>query len=68
MSEKLLRISAVVEATGISRSLIYQKIKAGKFPAPIRIDEETRVAVWPSSAIDAWISATINNAIKETSK
>jgi prophage regulatory protein len=53
MIQKFMRLDAVVDATGLSRSSIYRQIKAGKFPAPIKILGE-RVAVWPESAIANW--------------
>ena len=34
---KFLRLSAVIEATGWSRTTIWRKVKAGLFPAPIPI-------------------------------
>jgi prophage regulatory protein len=53
MVQKFMRLDAVVDATGLSRSSIYRQIKAGKFPAPIKILGE-RVAVWPEKSIAEW--------------
>ena len=34
---KLLRLPAVLQATGLARSTIYRMIAEGKFPAPIKV-------------------------------
>lgn len=61
MSEKLLRLSAVEDQTGLSRSVIYRMIKAGEFPAPIQLTGARAVA-WPSSSVDTWIQSRIASA------
>lgn len=53
----LLRLPAVRERTGLSRSKIYEMMGEGKFPKPIKHSE--RVNVWPSDQVDAWIAARI---------
>lgn len=53
MVQKFLRLDAVLEATGMSRSSIYRQIQAGKFPKPVKVLGE-RVAVWPESIIAEW--------------
>ena len=55
MVQKFMRLDAVVEATGLSRSSIYRQIQAGKFPKPLKVLGE-RVAVWPENSIAAWQS------------
>lgn len=37
MTERIIRLSEVVEQTGLSRSTIYRQIEAGTFPRQIRI-------------------------------
>ncbi|MDY0035071.1 MAG: AlpA family transcriptional regulator [Zoogloea oleivorans] len=54
---RLLRIPDVQHQCGIGRSAIYSRIKAGTFPAPVKLG--SRVAVWPASVIDAWIAQQI---------
>lgn len=51
--ERVLRIREVVERTGRSRSMVYDDIKAGRFPAPIRIG--LRAVAWRQGDIDRWI-------------
>jgi prophage regulatory protein len=47
-----LRLPAVIEHVGKSRSAIYRDIQAGTFPAPIRIGAQS--VAWDESAIVAW--------------
>ena len=42
----LLRKPAVLAATGWSNSTLYDKMKAGVFPKPTRLDPNGRVVVW----------------------
>ncbi len=50
--DRILRLKAVLETTGLSRSTLYRKIQAGTFPPQIRI--ATRCTGWRESAIAAW--------------
>jgi prophage regulatory protein len=43
---RVLRKPAVLAATGWSNSTLYDKMKAGKFPKPTRLDPDGRVVVW----------------------
>lgn len=49
----LLRLPAVSARTGMGKTAIYSAIKAGKFPAPVRLGYRT--SAWDSVAIDQWI-------------
>lgn len=51
--DRILRISAVLEMTGLTRSTLYRKMEAGTFPRNIRI--ATRCAGWRASAVDEWM-------------
>jgi prophage regulatory protein len=54
--EALLRLPAVLARTGYGRTSIYNLVKAGKFPPPIRLAGGGAVA-WKASAVSAWIEA-----------
>ena len=54
MAEKHLRRFAVEEATGLSRSTIYEMMDRGEFPRPIRVGR--RAVAWPESAVLAWLA------------
>jgi prophage regulatory protein len=55
--EKLLRLPAVVALVGLQKSSIYDAIKRGDFPSPVKLSR--RAVCWPASAIDAWIAQRI---------
>lgn len=52
-SDRILRIKAVLERTGLSRSTLYRKIERGTFPHQIKLSE--RCAGWHESAIAEWM-------------
>lgn len=49
MLEKHLRLPAVIDVTGLSRSTIYAMMSQGRFPRPVALGK--RVVAWPESAI-----------------
>lgn len=53
----IIRLSAVKERVGLSRSSIYQKIEQGTFPVQIRIGP--RAVGWLDTDIDDWIDRQI---------
>ncbi|MGA4104368.1 helix-turn-helix transcriptional regulator [Ralstonia nicotianae] len=55
MTAKLLRLPGVLDAVGIKKSCLYEMIRAGKFPAPVRLG--ARSVAWRQSDVDAWIEA-----------
>jgi len=52
---KALRLPAVAEKTGLSKTHLYRLVQAGKFPKPIKLSE--RVSAWDEAAIDSWLAA-----------
>lgn len=55
--DKILRLTSVIERTGLRKSSIYAKSKTGEFPAPVKLSQ--RAIGWPASSIDAWIAGCI---------
>ncbi|MDR3386921.1 MAG: AlpA family phage regulatory protein [Rudaea sp.] len=51
--DRILRLNAVLDRTGLSRSTLYRKIQAGTFPAQVRI--ATRCTGWRESAVSEWL-------------
>lgn len=51
--DRILRIRAVLERTGLSRFTLYRKIENGTFPKQVHIS--TRCAGWRESAVTAWM-------------
>jgi prophage regulatory protein len=51
---KALRKPAVLAGTGWSNSTLYDKIKAGLFPPPTKIDPNGRISIWWEDEIAAF--------------
>lgn len=51
--DRILRIAAVLERTGLTRSTLYRKVSQGTFPKQVRI--AARCAGWRESAVNAWL-------------
>ena len=51
--DRILRLKAVLDRTGLSRSTLYRKIQSGSFPKQIAIS--TRCAGWRESAVTRWM-------------
>lgn len=50
----MLRFSDVIERTGLSRTTIWRKVRAGTFPAPVQLGLNS--VGWPESEVDTWVS------------
>lgn len=59
---RLLRMPAVQELTGFSRTEIYKQMKDGKFPKPLKIG--ARSVAWTEASIEAWIKEIAKEANK----
>jgi prophage regulatory protein len=55
MTNKALRLPAVKELTGLSRSSIYRLVQLGRFPAPVKLSE--RASAWRESEINQWLAS-----------
>jgi prophage regulatory protein len=53
----LIRLSAVQQQTGLSRSTIYKRVSEGSFPRPIKTGPRT--VAWIHDEVRAWINARI---------
>ena len=51
--DRILRLNAVLDRTGLSRSTLYRKMERGTFPKNLKIS--TRCAGWRESAVNAWM-------------
>lgn len=54
----VLRVPAVMEATGYARPTVYARVKAGLLPPPIKIG--VRASAWPADEIAAINKARIS--------
>ena len=57
---KFLRLPAVIERTGLSRSTIYEMVDRGDFPRPVKIG--ARAIAWPAERLDAWAAERMEAA------
>lgn len=55
LSDALLRIQTVAQATGLSSATIYRKLAAGEFCAPVRLGK--RCTRFKAADVRAWIQA-----------
>ena len=57
----LLRLPAVLERTGMSRTRLYASLAKGDFPRPVKLGSSpsSRAIGFVESEIDAWINARI---------
>lgn len=61
MAEKLLRRPEVETRTGLSRSTLYDWMKRGEFPQPVKLG--TRLVAWRESDIDEWLESRQQRSI-----
>lgn len=57
MTNTILRLPAVLERTGLSRSTTYLMMSRGEFPKTISLGE--RAVGWIESEIDQWLEERI---------
>ncbi len=60
MADTILRLPTVLVRTGLSRSLLYQKINEGSFPKQIPLG--LRAVGFSEKAVDRWIENKIKGA------
>ena len=52
-SDRIIRMSTVLDRTGLSRSTLYRKLAEGSFPRSVKLGEHS--AGWHESAVNEWI-------------
>ena len=52
--ERIESRQQVLSRTGLSKTVLYEQVKLGKFPAPVTIS--SRRVGWLSSEVDAWFT------------
>jgi prophage regulatory protein len=63
--ERILRLNAVLDRTGLTRSTLYRKVQAGTFPKQVKI--AVRCAGWRESAVDEWMRNPIFYTVDDSS-
>jgi prophage regulatory protein len=51
--DRILRLNAVLDRTGLSRSTLYRKVDQGTFPRQLKLN--TRCSGWRESAVNDWM-------------
>lgn len=54
---QLLRLPAVIDRTGLSRSSIYRHEAAGAFPRRVKLGEHA--SAWLAADVDRWIAERV---------
>ena len=54
---KLIRLTQVMECTGLARSTVYKFIAEGDFPKPVKLG--VRVAAWVEAEVLAWMESKV---------
>ena len=62
MVTKILRLPAVKNTTGLSRSTIYLRVSEGSFPEPVSLGG--RAVGWIEAEVDAWLKQRIEASRK----
>jgi prophage regulatory protein len=56
---KILRLQQVQDKTGLSRTVIYERVAQGDLPKPIKLGAGARASGWLESEINGWIEAQV---------
>ena len=62
---RLLRLPEVLDRIGLGRSRVYDLVKEGRFPAPVRLSD--RAIAWVESEVDCWCQARVDERDAEAS-
>ena len=57
---RILRRRQVEAQTGLSRSTLYDYIRAGRFPPAVRVG--SRAVGWVASEVDAWLALQVERS------
>ena len=63
--DRILRLKAVLDRTGLSRSTLYRKVEDGTFPGQVQI--AARCVGWRESAVIEWIGNPILYSVEASS-
>jgi prophage regulatory protein len=54
---KVIRLAAVREVTGLGRTTLYRNVRDGKFPRPVLLG--ARAVGWIEADVQAWLTGRI---------
>ena len=55
--KRLIRLPETLSRAGVSRSYVYDAVKKGEFPKPVKVTERT--SAWIESEVQEWIDQRI---------
>jgi len=55
--KRLIRLPETLSRAGVSRSYVYDAVKKGEFPKPVKVTERT--SAWVESEVQEWIDQRI---------
>lgn len=61
--DRILRLNAVLDRTGLSRATLYRKVQTGTFPKQVRI--ATCCTGWRESAINVWMRNPMSYRVED---
>jgi predicted DNA-binding transcriptional regulator AlpA len=64
MVRKVMRLPAVLAATGWAKPTLYSKIADGKFPKGTKLDPDARAVVWFEDEVEAFQKAAVAAALE----
>ena len=56
MKNNIVRTAEVVARTGLSRTTLWRQVRAGSFPAPIKLTEGGAVG-WFETQVEDWLAS-----------
>ena len=54
LTSRLLRLPDVVKFCGLKPTQIYEHVRAGEFPKPIKLTDSGRAVAWDEAELVAW--------------
>lgn len=57
--DRLIDLEEVMRQVGMKKSKLYAEIKAGRFPAPVKLGSSSR---WSERKVQAWVSLQTEQA------
>lgn len=57
--ERLIRLPIVLGMVGLGRTAVLDRVKAGAFPAPVKVG---RATLWRESEVSGWVVAQVRQS------
>lgn len=58
-ADRLIRIADVMHVVGLRKTAVYQLIKDGAFPAPVKVGA---ASLWSERAVQSWVAQQLQAA------